>query len=53
MSEYEVNVKLNVDTEDFERGVDNAISKVNALEEALESLNELSVGIEVELIKST
>ena len=53
MSEYEVNAKLNVDTEDFERGVDNVISKVNALKEALESLNELSVDIEVELIKST
>ena len=53
MAEYEVNAKLNIDTEDFERKLDDAISKVNALKEALESLNELSVDIEVELIKST
>jgi len=53
MRECEVNAKLNIDTEDFERKLDDAISKVNVLKEALESLNELSVDIEVALIKST
>ena len=48
----EINAKLNIDTEDFERKLDDAISKVNILKEALESLNELTVDIEVELIKS-
>ena len=53
MEANEINAKLNVDTEDFERKLDDAISKVNTLKEALESLNELTVDIEVELIKST
>lgn len=46
----EINAKLNIDTEDFERKLDDAISKVNVLKEALESLNELMVDIEVDLI---
>ena len=53
MAEHEVNLKLNVDTEEFERKLDDAISKVNILKEALESLNELTVDIEVALIKPT
>ena len=50
MAEYEVNAKLNIDTEDFERKLDDAISKVNVLKETLESINELTVDIEVDLI---
>ena len=53
MAEYEVNAKLNIDTEDFERKLDDAISKVNVLKETLESINELTVDIEVDLIQST
>ena len=52
MAGYEVSANLNIDIEDFERKVDDAIGKVNALKEALESLNELSIGIKVELIES-
>ena len=52
MAEYEVNLKLNVDTEEFERKLDDAISKVNVLKEVLEPLNELTVDIKVELIES-
>ena len=53
MAEYEVNAKLNIDTEDFERKLDDAISKVNVLKETLESINELTIDIEVDLIQST
>ena len=50
MAEYEVNAKLNIGTEDFERKLDDAISKVNVLKETLESINELTIDIEVDLI---
>ena len=50
MAEYEVNTKLNIDTEDFERKLDDAITKVNVLKETLESINELTIDIEVDLI---
>ena len=46
----EINAKLNIDTEDFERKLDDAISKVNVLKETLESINELTVDIEVDAI---